>query len=114
MENTTFQCHIGDKTLRGVAQANATGRSIHCLPGLPPVAQLYTSTMPRALETATVIANHVNIERKFDRLLVECNPNTDENRISEAFTKHFQNIDYTGQTHILVCHSNLMRCFICR
>ena len=98
-------------TANGKLQAEATGEAIASLPGLPPICQVITSKMIRARETASIIA------RILDPIMVpvmdvELAEGVEAKRFSEVFEKYL-NHDSCPKTDIIVCHANIIRCFVC-
>lgn len=103
-------------TTSGLKQAEVTSKAITCLPGLPPIIRVFTSAMIRARETATIIARDIDpaMYPVVDEGLNEGDPSLDIERFLNAFEKYFINHDSSPKTEVIVCHANIIRCFVCR
>jgi serine/threonine-protein phosphatase PGAM5 len=85
---------------------------------------IITSTLPRALETASIISDVVGRRARRSALLVEGFPTrlvgydsqnfkADRTRFEEAYARFFT--PPRGRTvDLLVCHGNIIRYFLCR
>ncbi|HRW09206.1 MAG TPA: histidine phosphatase family protein [Caldilineaceae bacterium] len=122
----------GGLTPAGVQQAEFTAQRLQALP----IDCIYSSTLPRAMQTAAIIAQAIpGVTNTAHRDLWECIPHVpaklaawakkypaaalkqDQEQADAAFTRYFQPIagDETADRHeLLVCHGNLIRYFICR
>lgn len=112
----------------GVAQARLVGARLRGMP----IAwdALFTSPMTRALETAKVIGDDLDLEATVSRNLRECTPPTwredimeDETpedlaacdkQLDEAFTQFFQPAMGAERHEIVSAHGNVIRSFVVR
>jgi serine/threonine-protein phosphatase PGAM5 len=112
----------------GVAQARLVGARLRGMP----IAwdALYTSPMTRALETAKVIGDDLDLEVTVSRNLRECTPPTwredimkdekpedlaaCEQQFDEAFAQLFQPAMGAKRNEIISAHGNVIRSFVVR
>lgn len=92
-----------------------------------PIHAIWASTLPRARETAAIVAAHLNAPRvrhvgvlregmysKIDGYaMTEAERREDRSRADAAYAKFFR-ISRTDRTELLVCHGNLIRYLLCR
>lgn len=120
----------GGLTPAGEQQADLTGQRFDGLP----IDCIYTSSLPRAMQTAAMIAAvQAELTPQAHRNLWECIPHVpakfadwtkrfpatllqrDQEHAATAFATYFQPNDNAADRHeILVCHGNLIRYFVCR
>jgi len=120
----------GGLTPAGVQQAEWTAQRLQPLP----IDCIYTSTLPRAMQTAAIIGEgQVDIVPQAHRNLWECIPHVparfadwakrfpaarlqrDQEQAATAFATYFQpNHDSADRHEIIVCHGNLIRYLVCR
>lgn len=119
----------GGLTTIGRKQAELTAARFRA----QPIHVIHTSTLPRAVETATSIATALpNTPVATERGLWECVPHVpaklahrakefppallerDQAHAIAAFERYFHPSDSDNQQEIIVCHGNLIRYFICR
>ena len=87
------------------------------MPGRPPVTKIVVSTQIRAKQTADIIdLKFPGIETKEDPMLIEGSPDlpTDCARFESSIAAYFKPALGVPETNIIVCHSNIMRYFVCR
>ena len=122
----------GGLTPAGVQQSEFTAQRLQTLP----IDCIYSSTLPRAMQTAGIIAQGLpGVMHTAHRDLWECIPHVptklagwaekypaavfkrDQEQAGAAFAHYFQPVDgdETADHHdVLVCHGNLIRYFVCR
>lgn len=119
----------GGLTASGRQQAELSAQAL----STQQIHAIYSSTLPRALETATIIAAQLpNVPVMAERDLWECVPHVptklahqasefppallerDRHHASAAFERYFQPVAETEQREIIIAHGNLIRYFICR
>jgi serine/threonine-protein phosphatase PGAM5 len=120
----------GNLTPAGIKQAQATAQRVK----LWPITAIHASTMPRALETAQIIAGELpNVPLHPSDDLWECLPHIppryakhfsgyapeaiaqDRLHAERAFAKYFQPSTATqDQVELIVAHGTLIRYFVCR
>lgn len=120
----------GPLTETGMAQATATAEFLRYVP----LTAVYTSTLRRAAQTASLLlAHHSHLTAQATTLLWECVPSiplilresmsylrpeqlaAEQARITQAFNTYLA-LPEPGQVHhdLVVCHGNLIRYFVCR
>ncbi len=119
----------GSLTPIGVEQAQLTAQRFSALP----ITAIHCSTMPRAAETAEIIARELDdVPLNRSRGLWECMPcippawaeylkgysaesiARDKAQAEKAFDKYFKRAQGEDKHEIVVSHGNLIRYFICR
>jgi serine/threonine-protein phosphatase PGAM5 len=120
----------GSLTPAGIQQAQATAQRVKALP----ITAIHSSSMPRALETARVIAAELpNVPFQYADDLWECLPHippkfakyftnytpeaiaADRAHAENAFNKYFQPTTETlNQTELIIAHGTLIRYLVCR
>jgi len=127
----------GSLTELGREQAKHAGKAVSRIP----IDVLHASTMTRAIETANIIAQQLNVEYKTHDVIREAIPtippriaaeilqlmekdehfthdtiHQDQKRADEAFEKFFAPPETDAQsTHeVMVCHGNIMRYLTCK
>jgi serine/threonine-protein phosphatase PGAM5 len=119
----------GSLTPIGVEQAQLTAQRFSALP----ITAIHCSTMPRAAETADIIAQELaDVPCNRSRGLWECVPcippawaeyfkgyspesiARDKRQAEKAFDKYFKRAQGKDKHEIVVSHGNLIRYFICR
>ncbi len=136
-DTTVTSVDGGNLTEIGREQAYYTGQSLARLP----IDKVHASTMTRAVETAGIISEQLNLDYKtYDNLreaiptippriatnileYMESNPsfthdniNQDKKRADDAFSNFFcAPLDEALSTHeLLVCHGNIIRYLVCK
>jgi probable phosphoglycerate mutase len=116
-------------THAGVAQAMFTARRCRSLP----ITAIYSSSMRRAADTASIIARGLPaVPLRRTRLLWECIPHVPRNvahlapyvssdkvarhreQAERAFDRFFKRARRVDKHEILVCHGVIIRYFVCR
>lgn len=120
----------GGLTAVGMQQAELTAQRLQSLP----IDHIYASTLPRAMQTATIIAQALpQVPIISNRDLWECIPHVptalaawaddypaaalkrDQEQAAAAFERYFQPTENnTNKQDVIVCHGNLIRYFVCR
>jgi serine/threonine-protein phosphatase PGAM5 len=113
----------------GVKQAQLTAQRLRSLP----ITAIHYSSLPRAVETAEIIAQAFpDVPFHKTRLLWECFPCLPSNlsefapkipaeklaeyraQAESAFDRYFKRARGKDKYEILVCHGNIIRYFVCR
>jgi serine/threonine-protein phosphatase PGAM5 len=119
----------GGLTTLGIEQSKLTAQRLRS----HPISAIYSSSLPRAIQTAEIIAQVANgIPLRKTRILWECIPcvppflstflsdvTSEEiarsrEQAEEAYERYFKPARGKDKHEILVCHGNLMRYFVCR
>lgn len=117
----------GSLTALGREQARVTGAWIaNDLDGIP-VAALWSSTLPRARETAAIIANSIpngkvrpvgvlreGIYSRIRGYKVSASKQREDRVRADAAWKRFFKTSRADRLELLVCHGNLIRYLVCR
>lgn len=113
---------IGSLTPLGREQARATARYLEQVP----FAAIWSSTLPRARETAGIVAEHLGAQVRTSRLLreglytkvpgynVPASERREDRVRAEAAYARFFRTSRTERIELLVCHGNLIRYLLCR
>lgn len=116
----------------GIEQAELVGLRLKSFP----VKAIYSGTLKRAVETATIIGKfHADVKIQLSSDLCECIPfipdsakrrwpmlaqvpleiiESDRIQADSAFKRHFTISGVTAEHAIIVCHGNMIRYFVCR
>lgn len=104
-------------TPSGKLQAKEAGEALNRMEDLPPIRQIVTSPMIRALESANIILELLpNVTVTSDYELQEGNPDhlPTRDRFDRVYANYFVPGQETTSTTLLICHANLIRYLLCR
>jgi serine/threonine-protein phosphatase PGAM5 len=114
---------LGVLTPLGRNQAAITARFL----GRMRIDRVWSSTLPRARETATIIASHLRVSpvrhtrilregmyTKVEGYSVPASERVEDRARADAAWAKFFRPSRIDRTELLVCHGNLIRYFVCR